>query len=165
MEISLSIGFALLRMYLFLPTSERFSRTITTILKKSNAKIGSVENAAIALTGIWRSRSTSVETKKRLLGSLVFPTATYGSECWVLRMSDKKRLESFELWCYRRPHGISWTKTVTNESVFHEINCHMGLLDSINTRQLAFVGHTLRPDCLEKTLLMGWYLEAEVEED
>ena len=123
--------------------------------KEIKRRIGIAKNATIALTAIRRSRSTSLKTKKRLIGSLVYPTATYGSECWVLRMSDKKHLESFELWCYRRPHGKSWTKKVTNESVFHEINCDMGLLDSINTRQLAFVGHTLRPDCLEKTLLRG----------
>jgi len=54
----------------------------------------------VALTNIWRDGSISLKTKKRLLNSMVFSIASYRSECWVLKTSDIKKIESFELWCY-----------------------------------------------------------------
>ena len=79
------------------------------------------KTATLALSNIWKTRSISLNTKKRLLNSLVLPIATYGSECWVLKTSDKKRLESFELWCYRRMLRISWTERKTNDEVRKEL--------------------------------------------
>ena len=68
--------------------------------------------AMISLTQIWKNKGMSTGTEKRLLGSLVLSIATYGSECWVLKKSDEKKLEAFEMWCYRRLVRISWTDTV-----------------------------------------------------
>ena len=78
--------------------------------KEIEHRIAIAKSATIALTSIWKDRNISVQTKKRLLQSLVLSIAAYGSECWVLKKSDRKRLESFELWCYHRIFRISWTE-------------------------------------------------------
>ena len=72
--------------------------TITTSYddsKEIRKRISIAKNAVIALSHMWKNKSISLKTKKRLLNALVFPVATYGSECWVLKQSDRKRLASF----------------------------------------------------------------------
>ena len=64
--------------------------------------IAIAKNAMISLVNIWKDRAISITTKKRLLKSLAFSIATYGSEYWVLETNDKKKINSFELWCYQR---------------------------------------------------------------
>ena len=99
-----------------------------------------------------------MRTKLRLLNSLVFPVASYGSECWVLKKKDQKRIGSFELWCYRRVLRISWTEKKTNDEVLRRINCNDRLLDILNKRKLKFVGHVMRSESLGKNLLTGMVL-------
>ena len=65
-------------------------------------RITIAKNTTIALNNIWKDRSITLRTKLRLLNSLVFPIASYGSECWVLKKMDKKKVNSFEMCCYRR---------------------------------------------------------------
>ena len=86
---------------------------------------------------------------------MVFSIACYGSECWALKTSDIKKIESFELWCYRRLLRISWIKKITNEEVIRRIGCQRRLIDIINERKLTFIGHVLRSEHLSKLLLTG----------
>ena len=65
--------------------------------KEIRKRISIAKNAVIALSHTWKNKSISLKTKKRLLNTLVFPIATYCSECWVPKQSDRKRLASFEL--------------------------------------------------------------------
>ena len=118
-------------------------------------RIGIAKNTMVALTNIWRDRSISLKTKKRLLNSMVFSIACYGSECWVLKTSDNKKIESFELWCYQRLLRISWVKKITNEEVIRRSGCQRRLIDIINERKLTFIGHVLRSEHLSKLLLTG----------
>ena len=74
----------------------------------------------VSLTYIWKNRSVTVTTKKRLLHTLVFSIASYGSECWVLKNMDKKKIEAFELWCYRRLLRIGLTDKKTNDWVLNK---------------------------------------------
>ncbi|KAG1664217.1 Relaxin receptor 2 [Nymphon striatum] len=109
-----------------------------------------------SLTNIWKDKGIATQTKKRLLNSLGFSIATYGSECWVLTKADKKKISAFELWCYRRLLRISWTERKTNEWVLSRMNCNERvLLTSINERKMTFVGHVLRKHNFEKNLLTG----------
>ena len=78
------------------------------------------KDAMISLTQIWKDKGTSIGTKKRLLKSLVFSIASYRSECWVLKKSDVKKIEAFELWCYRRLMRISWTDRKSNKWVLEK---------------------------------------------
>ncbi|XP_063598624.1 uncharacterized protein LOC134775096 [Penaeus indicus] len=84
----------------------------------------------------------------------MFSIATYGAECWSLKQSDRNRIDSFELWCYRRLLRISWTEKKTNEEVLQQINCEHRLIDIINARKLKFIGHILRSDNLDNVLLI-----------
>ena len=75
--------------------------------KEIRRRLCIAKNAVISLTQIWKDKGISIGTKKRLLKSLVFSIAIYGSECWVLKRSDEKKIEAFELWCYRQLLRIS----------------------------------------------------------
>ena len=114
--------------------------------KEIKRRIASAKNAMISLVNIWRDRAISVTMKKRRLKSLVFSIATYGLECWVLKTTDKKKINSFELWCYRHLLRIKWTDKKTNEYVVSKIGTSDRLLTTIVKRKMAFVGHVFRKD-------------------
>ena len=93
----------------YLLMEKQLKRSITTTttttatyhdFKDIRKRISIAKNAVIALSNTWKNKSISLKTKKRLLNTLVFPVATYGLECWVVKQSDRKRLASFELWSY-----------------------------------------------------------------
>ena len=129
--------------------------------KEIRRRIGIAKSATTALSNIWKDRSITLATKKRLLNSLVFPIATYGSVCWVMKASNRKRLESFELWCYRRILRISWAEKKTNEFVLGKSGLQFQgdrLANTVYGRQLGFIGHVLRHESLEKTLLISMVL-------
>ena len=75
-------------------------------------RISIAKNAVFALSHTW---------KKRLLNALVFPVTRYGSECWVLKQSDRRGLASFELWSYRRLLRVSWTEHRANDSILEQL--------------------------------------------
>ena len=108
----------------------------------------------ISLVKIWKDRAISITTKKRLLTSLVFSIATYESECWILKTTDEK-INSFELWCYRRLLRINWTDKKTNEYVLGKIGTSERLLTTIVKRKIAFVGHIFRKGDICDDLLTG----------
>ena len=109
----------------------------------------------ISLEHVWKDRAISITTKKRLLTSLVFNIATYGSECWVLKTTGKKKINSFDLWCYRRLLRIKWTDKKTNEYVLSKIGTSERLLTTIVKRKMAFVGHVFRKGDICTDLLIG----------
>ena len=124
--------------------------------KEIRKRIGIAKNATIALTNIWKDRNISLRTMKRLLQSLVFSIASYGSECWVLKRIDRKRIDGFEMWCYRRVLRISWIKKKTNEEFLQKINIQRRLLNILDERKLSFIGHQMRKtNSLEKRMLIG----------
>ena len=91
-----------------------------------------------------------------MLYYLVFSIASYGSECWALKESDKKWIEGFELWCYRRVLRISWTTETSNEDVLKKVQPHSKRLDSILQRELGLFGHSLREENrIGRALLLG----------
>ena len=67
--------------------------------KEVRRRIAMAKTAMISLTNVWKDRSISLRTKKRLLQALVFPIATYRAECWVLKKVHRRKIASFELWC------------------------------------------------------------------
>ena len=123
--------------------------------KEVRRRIAMAKTAMISLTNIWKDRSISERTKKRLLQALVFPIATYRAECWVLKKVDRRKIASFELWCYRRLLRVSWVDKRTNELVMEKIGQCRRLLDNIDDRKLRFLGHLARTNGLTKDLLFG----------
>ena len=93
---------------------------------------------------------------KWLLNSLVFPFATYGTECCIINKSNKM-ITSFELWRYRRLLHVSWTENQSNNRALNKIQAknHERLLNCIDKRKLAFVGYVTRSQGLGKDLLTG----------
>ncbi|KAG1653301.1 Symplekin [Nymphon striatum] len=85
----------------------------------------------------------------------LFSIASYGSECWVLKTSDKKKIDAFEVWCYRRLLRISWTERKTNEWVLDKIGNPESLRTKLSRRKMSFVGHIFRSNDIDKELLMG----------
>ena len=80
--------------------------------------------------------------------------ALYGAETWTLRAADRKYLESFEMWCWRRME-ISWTDHVRNEEVLLRVNEQRNILHEIRKRKANWIGHILRRNCLLKQVIEG----------
>ena len=110
-----------------------------------------------SLSNIWKSREISMQTKVRLLKALVWSVTTYRCEGWTLRKEDQRRIEAFEMWCFRRLLRVSWTQHKTNEWVLQELNENIQLLQSIKRRKMGYYGHVMRKDsCLEKDIIQGY---------
>jgi len=114
-------------------------------------------NSAVrSLNGMWKSREISTPTKVQLLKALVWSIASYGCEGWTPRKQDQRRIEAFEMWCYRRPLRVSWTQRKTNEWVLLELGEKRQLLKDIKTRKIRYYEHVMRKDsCLEKDIIQG----------
>ena len=86
--------------------------------------------------------------RKKLVKCYIWSMALYGAENWTLRAADKKYLESFEMWCWRRMEKISWTDHVRNKEVLLRVNEQRNILNEIRKRKANWIGHILRRNCL-----------------
>ena len=93
--------------------------------------------------------------RKKLVKCYVWSMALYGAETWTLRATDQKRLESFEMWCWRRMEKISWTDHVRNEEVLLRVNEQRNILHEIRKRKANWIGHILRRNCLLQQVIEG----------
>ena len=108
------------------------------------------------LTTIMKDKNITLNTKIRITEALVFPVVTYGSETWVIRKAEMKKIEAFELWVWRRLLRVPWTSRRTNEWVLGQIKTERSLLNTIRKRQLTYYGHINRADnSLEKLIMQG----------
>ena len=105
---------------------------------------------------IWKSRGLSKGLKLRFLQATVFAIALYGSEAWALTKMNRKRIEAFEMWCYRRLLRVSWQDKRTNIWVLEQIGSELVLLKYIRERKLRYFGHVIRREVsLEKQIIQG----------
>ena len=93
--------------------------------------------------------------RKKPVKSCVWSMALYGAETWTLRATDQKRLESFEMWCWRRMEKISGTDHVRNEEVLLTVNEQRNILHEIRKRKVNWIGHILRRNCLLQQVIEG----------
>ena len=108
------------------------------------------------LDSILQSRDISLPTKVRLVKAIVFPVVVYGCESWTLKKAECRRLDAFELWCWRRLLRIPWTTKGSNQSILKEINPEYSLEGLMLKLKLQYYGHLMeRTDSLEKTLMLG----------
>ena len=108
------------------------------------------------LKKILRDSGISKNTKIRLIQTMVFPVVLYGCESWTLKKQDKKNLDSFELWTWRRLLGVSWTERRTNASILEEIKPKYSLEAMATKLKLAYFGHIMRREnSMEKDLMLG----------
>ncbi|CAH2233447.1 uncharacterized protein LOC120627568 [Pararge aegeria] len=103
------------------------------------------------------SRKLSIELRVRLLHCYVWPVVLYGSESWTLKADTQKRLEAFEMWCYRRMLRISWTQKVSNVRVLQRVARSRELLLIIKKRKVEYLGHVLRHERYQllRLIMMG----------
>ncbi len=118
-------------------------------------RIAVAKSACIALANIWKNRSIRKYLKLRLLDSLVFSIALYGAECWSMKQSDRKRLDSFYIWCSRRLLRVSWTEFKTNLWIIEKIGRPLTLLRRADELKLRYFGHIARKRGLENNIMTG----------
>ena len=106
---------------------------------------------------IWKDRSIIKTTKIRLVSTLIFPIATYACETWTINAADQRKIEAFEMWCWRKLLCIPWTAKRTNESVLLEIGVKNSLFNVAVKQKLQYFGHIARRegDNLEKLIMFG----------
>ena len=103
----------------------------------------------------------NIELKKRLVWRFVWSIALYGSENWTLRKLERKYLESFDMWCWRRMEKIKWSEKVTNEQVLDRKGEKRTLLNNILRRKANWIGHILRRNCLLHDSIEGQMTEVK----
>ena len=95
-------------------------------------------------------------TEVRLVKALVFPVVMYGCESWNIKKAERRKIDAFELWCWRRLLRVPWTARRSNQSILKEISPQYALEGRILMLKLQYFGHLMRrTDSLEKTLMLG----------
>ena len=108
------------------------------------------------LDSIFKSRDLTLPTKVRLVKAMVFPVVMYGCESWTVKKADHRRIDAFELWCWRRLLRVLWTARRSIQSILKEINPECSLEGLMLKLKLKYFGHLMqRADSLEKTLVLG----------
>ncbi|XP_063585729.1 uncharacterized protein LOC134763093 [Penaeus indicus] len=125
--------------------------------KEIRSRIGQAKSGMTRLTTVWKNHHVSKMSKIRLVQAIIFPIATYACENWALTVADERRIQAFEMWCWRRLLRVPWTAHRTNESIINEIGVNTTLLGRIANRMLKYFGHIMRRegDNLEKIILQG----------
>ena len=108
------------------------------------------------LDSILKSRDSTLPTKVHLVKALVFPVVMYGCESWTIKKAECRRIDAFELWCWRRLLRVPWTARRSNQSILKEIGPEYSLEELMLKLKLQYFGHLMRrTDSLEKTLILG----------
>ena len=110
----------------------------------------------INLDSIFKSRDITLPTKVHLVKAMFFPVVTYGCESWTIKKAEHRRIDAFELWCWRRLLRVPWTARRSNQSILKEISSECSLEGLMLKLKLQYFGHLMRrADSLEKTLVLG----------
>ena len=108
------------------------------------------------LDSIFKSRDITLPTKVHLVKAMVFPVVMYGCESWTVKKAEHRRIDDFELWCWRRLLRVPWTARRSNQSILKEISPSCSLEGLMLKLKLQHFGHLMqRVDSLEKTLMLG----------
>jgi len=95
-------------------------------------------------------------TKVHLVKAMVFPVVMYGCESWTVKKAEHRRIDAFELWCWRRLLRVPWTARRSNQSILKEISPRCSLEGLMLKLKLQYFGHLMQSaDSLEKTLMLG----------
>ena len=105
---------------------------------------------------ILKSRDVTLSTKVRLVKAMVFPVVMYECENWTIKKAEHRRIDAFELWCWRRLLRVPWTARRSNQSILKEISPGCSLEELMLKLKLQYFGHLIRrADSFEKTLMLG----------
>ena len=108
------------------------------------------------LNSILKSKDITLPTKFHLVKAMVFPVVMYGCESWSIKKAERRRIDAFELWCWRRLLSVPWTARRSNQSILKEISPGCSLEGLMLKLKLRYFGHLMwRADSFEKTLMLG----------
>ena len=108
------------------------------------------------LDSTFKSRDITLLTKVRLVKAMVFPVVMYGCESWTVKKAERRRIDVFELWCWRRLLRVPWTARRSNQSIRKEISPGISLEGMMLKLKLQYFGQLMRRVySLEKTLMLG----------
>ena len=108
------------------------------------------------LDSILKSRDISLPTKVHLVKTVVFPVVMYGCQSWTVKKAEHRRMDAFELWCWRRLLSVPWAARRSNQSILKEISPEYSWEGLMLKLKLQYFGHLMRrADSLEKTLMLG----------
>ena len=108
------------------------------------------------LDSIFKSRDITLPTKGRLVKAMVFPVVMYGCESWTMKKAECRRIDAFELWCWRRLLRVPWTARRSNQSILKEISPECSLEGLMLKLKFQYFGYLMqRTDSLGKTLMLG----------
>ena len=107
------------------------------------------------LDSIVKSRDVTLPTQVRLVKAMVFPMVMYGCESWTVKKAERRSIDAFELWCWRRLFRVPWTARRSNQSIPKEVSPGCSLEGMMLKLKLQYFGHLMqRVDSLEKTLIL-----------
>ena len=107
------------------------------------------------LDSILKSRDITLSAKVCLVKAMVFPVVMYGCESWTIEKAEHRRIDAFELWCWRRLLRVTWTARRSNQSILKEISPEYSLEGLMLKLKLQYFGHLKQKDSFEKTLMLG----------
>ena len=108
------------------------------------------------LDNMLKNRDITLLTKFCIVETMVFPVITNRCESWMIKKVQGRRIDAFQLWCWRRLLRVPWTERRSNQSILNEVNCEYSLGGLMLKLRLQYFGHLmLRADSLEKTLMLG----------
>jgi len=126
---------------------------------RSKDLLAMARQKAVELTTIWKDKNVTSALKIRVMKSMVWAVFQYqySVEGWTLKKSDRTRIESFEMWCWRKMLGISWKEHRTNISILEEIGLERELIGKVTRMKLQYFGHITRGSAgnLALTVLEG----------
>ena len=104
------------------------------------------------LTSIWKNRGVTLETKVKVL---VFPIVLYGAETWTMRKHERRKIDAFELWCWRRVLRVSWMERKTNTWIIDNIKPGWTLESRVPKAALSYFGLVVRARGMEGDVMLG----------
>ena len=108
------------------------------------------------LDSIFKSRDITLPAKVHLVKAMVFPVVMYGCESWTVKKAERRRIDAFELWCWRRLFRVPWIARRSNQSILKRISPGCSLEGLMLKLKLQYFGYLMwRVDSLEKTLMLG----------
>ena len=108
------------------------------------------------LDSLYKNRDIALPTKVHLVKAMVFPVVIYGCESWTVKKAERRRIDAFKLWCWRRLLRVPWTARGSNQFFLKKISPRISLEGMMLKLKLQYFGHLMRSvDSLEKTLMLG----------
>ena len=123
--------------------------------KEIRRRLAMGRSAMGGLTKIYKDRGITLRTKSRLVKVLVFPIVLYGAESWTMRKLERKVIDAFELWCWRRLLRVTWIDRKTNVWVIDNIKPEWTLESRIVKASLCYFGHVIRAGGMEYEVMVG----------